>query len=76
MCEVPLYPLSSKFRKNKTVKARFWPWLEPFFMPRSLTYLSCSFFARQRAGGKDRRIERDFFIDNLLVRINFYHRDD
>ena len=45
-------PLPSDLERNKPVKARFWSWLEPFFLVKVFeTTVSCSRPGRQRRGG-------------------------
>jgi len=42
-------PLWSESGTHKTVKAEFWPWLEPFSVRMSSFLLSCTLLARKRA---------------------------
>ena len=46
--------LASELATNKPVKARSWPWLEPFLVRDFSSYLNCFFRARQRACTRQR----------------------
>ena len=71
-CGELVRPQSSELGTCKTVKAIFWPWLSGKSPRNFKDFWTLSFFC-SAAGGQQSKDggEREFFIDNLLVRIHF-----